>query len=238
MSALDIRTQRVEIDTPDGRFGAYLARPVAGGPAPGIVVLHEIFGINADLRQTCDTLAAAGFVALCPDLFWHQEPGVEMSDASQADWQKGFALYTAFDRDRGIQDIAASMDWLRRQPGAAAKVGVMGYCLGGLMTFLTAARHGADAAVAYYGAETEAYVDEGRTMATPLLMHLADEDEYMPKEAQARIKATLAGNPQAQVHGYPGCSHAFARHRGAHYDAAAATLADGRTLDFLRRRLA
>jgi carboxymethylenebutenolidase len=228
---------KITIGSGEASFEAYLARPDGPGPAPGIVVLHEIFGINADLRQTCDELAAAGFVALCPDLFWRQEPGVELSAGDEAAWKKGFALYTAFDRDLGVDDIALAMAALRDLPGCSGKVGVMGYCLGGLMTFIVAARRGADAAVSYYGAETERYVDAGRDLASPLLVHLAADDEYMDPAAQEHIRSALAANANAQVHRYAGCRHAFARHGGAHYDAAAATLADTRTLDFLRRHL-
>jgi len=113
----------------------------------------------------------------------------------------------------------------------------MGFCLGGLMTFLTAARYGVDAAVAYHGGDTEKYLGEVNGLDAPLLMHLAEEDEFISKPAQAEIKKALASKPNATVYSYPGQHHAFARHNGTHYNAAAAALANGRTSEFLHRRL-
>jgi carboxymethylenebutenolidase len=224
----------ITITTPDGNFSAYLACPTAA-IAPAVVVNQEIFGINADMRETCQELAAQGFIAICPDLFWRQEPGVELSHLS--DWPRALALYQAFDRAKGVADIAATLHAARSLPGASGKVGVMGYCLGGLMTFLTAARCGADAAVAYYGAETDQYVSEGPGITAPLLIHLAEEDEFISKDAQKAIIDALAAHPLVEVHRYPGCKHAFARHGGTHFDAQAAALANGRTQAFLARHL-
>lgn len=225
------------IATPDGNFSAYLARP-AHSPAPAIVVIQEIFGINADMRKTCDDLAAQGYLAICPDLFWRMEPGIDLSDQSEAEWKKGLTLYNAFDVDAGISDIAATMLAARTLPGTSGKVGLLGYCLGGLMSFLTVARKGADAAVAYYGGRTDQYVGEADKLAHPLLMHLAEEDEFISKEAQQVILAALKGHPQIEIHTYPGCSHAFARNGGKHYDAAAAEKANARTLAFFQANLA
>src|SRR6202034_980918 len=122
-------------------------------------------------------------------------------------------------------------------PECTGKVGVLGYCIGGLMTFLTAVRYRVDAAVAYHGGDTEKYLGEVDNLSAPLLMHLGEEDEFISKSAQAEIKTALACKPNATVHSYPGQRHAFARHNGAHYDAAAATLANGRTSEFLHQRL-
>jgi carboxymethylenebutenolidase len=165
------------------------------------------------------------------------EPGVDMSDQSDAEWKKGFALYAAFDYEAGVADIAAAMAAARALPGANGKLGLMGYCLGGLMTFITTARHGADASVVYYGGGTEKHLGEAGNIRNPLLMHLGEEDEYIPRDAREAIVQALADKPLAQVFTYPGCRHAFARHRGAHYDQDAALLANGRTAAFLRRHL-
>lgn len=220
------------IDTADGDFAAHVARPRVT-PAPVVVVLHEVFGVNADIRTTCRELADRGFIAVAPDLFWQQERGVALGTWSEAEWQKGLALYTAYDRDAGVRDIISTIDAVRRMHGASGKVAVMGFCLGGLLAFLTSARGTVDAAVAYHGADTEHYLGEAGGITAPLLMHLADEDEFISKAAQARIKAALAGKPNVAVHSYAGCKHAFARHTGQHYDAAAAALANRRTWDFL-----
>jgi carboxymethylenebutenolidase len=227
----------ITIATPNGDFRAYCARP-ATTPAAAVVVLHEVFGVNADIRQTCDELAALGFIGVAPDLFWRQEAGVDLSSWSDAEWQKGLALYTAYDRDTGVDDVVATMRATGKLPGATGKVAVMGFCLGGLMAFLTAARHPVDACVAYHGGDTEKYLDEANKVAAPMLMHLAEDDEFISPAAQAAIKAAFAGMPNVTIHSYPHCHHAFARHTGLHYVAEAAALANGRTADFLRETLA
>lgn len=227
----------VSIATTDGPMKAYLSRP-AGTPRGAVVVLQEIFGINADMRQTCAWLSDAGFSALCPDLFWRMEPGVELSDGSESEWKRALGLYQAFDRENGVLDAARTLTQARTFAGPAAKVAVMGYCLGGLLTFRTAALHGADAAVAYYGGATEQYLDEASQLHSPLMAHLAGDDKYMPLAAREAITAALSVRPRVEVHVYPGRRHAFARNGGAHYEAGAATLANERTLRFLYQHLA
>ncbi|MBS7458123.1 dienelactone hydrolase family protein [Coralloluteibacterium stylophorae] len=226
----------IRIAGADGAFGAWLAQP-GGRPRAAIVVVQEIFGINDDLRETCARLADEGFLALCPDLFWRLAPGIELSHLDEADWQRALGYYRAFDFDAGVADIAATVAHARTLLGAGGRVGVMGFCLGGLMTFLAAARIPVDAAVAYYGGGTEARLDEADGIRAPLLMHLAEADEFIPPPARAAIVAALAGRADVEVHTYPGCRHAFARNGGAHYDAAAATLANARTDAFLRAHL-
>jgi carboxymethylenebutenolidase len=228
--------QTITVQTEGGEFSAYVARP-AGTSAPTVIVLHEVFGVNNDIRLTCRELAANGFIAMAPELFWRQERGVDLNAWSDEEWQKGLRLYTAYDREAGVRDIVAAVGVAKRSDGANGKVGVMGFCLGGLMTYLTAARHDVGAAVAYHGGDTESYLDEAHAITAPLLMHLAEEDEYIGKAAQARIKAVLADVPNAIVYSYPGQKHAFARHTGIHYNAEAAALANGRTVAFLAEHL-
>jgi carboxymethylenebutenolidase len=227
---------RITIEGRDGAFGAYIARPKAL-PAPAVVVLHEVFGVNADIRKTCDELAEQGFIAVAPDLFWRQEPGVDLSVTSEPDWRHGLRLYQAYDRDAGAKDVKAAAGAIAKLPDCTGKVAVLGYCLGGLMTFLTAVRYSVDAGVAYHGGDTEKYLGEVDGLHAPLLMHLAEEDEFISQSAQAEIKTALAGKPNATVYSYPGQNHAFARHNGAHYNAAAAALANGRTSEFLHQQL-
>ncbi len=206
-------------------------------PAPAVVVLHEVFGVNADIRKHCDELAEQGFIGVAPDLFWRQEPGVDLSVTSEPDWQHGLRLYQAYDRDAGVEDVKDTADAVAKLPESTGKVAVLGYCLGGLMTFLTAVRHDVDAAVVYHGGDTEKYLGEVDGLHAPLLMHLGEEDEFISKPAQVEIKAALAGKPNATVFSYPGQCHAFSRHNGAHYNAAAAALANGRTSEFLNQQL-
>src|ERR1700689_933500 len=206
-------------------------------PAATVVVLQELFGVNADIRKTCDELAEQGFIATAPDLFWRQEPGVDLGVTSEADWQHGLRLYQAYDRDAGVRDVKDTVNAVAKLPGCTGRVGVLGYCLGALMVFLTAVREGVDAGVAYHGGDTEKYLGEIDGRNAPMLMHLAEEDEFISKAAQADIKAALANKADATVYSYPGQNHAFTRHNGAHYNAAAAALANGRTSEFLHQKL-
>lgn len=227
----------IEITVPDGIFAAYRAIPSAL-PAPAVVVLHEVFGVNADMRETCDALAAHGFIAMCPDLFWRQQPGTDLDVRSEADWQTGLGLYQAFDRDLGVEDIAATVRAAASLAGATGKVGVLGYCLGGLLTFLAAARLQIDAAVAFHGADTERYLGEADAISAPMLLHFAGDDEFMPEPARTAISMALIDHDNIEVFTYAGCRHAFSRHNGAHYNAATAALANGRTWYFLAKWLA
>jgi len=228
---------QIRIEGRYGAFAAYIARPKTV-PAPAVIVLQELFGVNADIRKHCDELAEHGYLAVAPDLFWRQEPGVDLRVTSEADWQHGLRLYSAYDRDAGVRDIKDTIDAVRTLPECNSKVALLGYCLGALMVFMTAVRNdGIDAAVWYHGGDTEKYLGEVDGLHAPLLMHLAEEDEFISKAAQAEIKAALAKKPNATVYSYPGQSHAFSRHNGAHYNAAAAHLANGRTSEFLNGQL-
>lgn len=222
------------IAVPDGNFKAYLARPVSGARGTAIVVIQEIFGINDDMRATCDHFAQLGFTAICPDLYWRQEPDVELTDKSEAEWKKALALYQAFDVDKGVADLDATIQFTRMLDGIRGGVGTVGYCLGGLLAYLTAVRTNADAAVSYYGVGIEKHLGEAATLTRPLLMHIAEEDEFVPAQARARIIEALSAKPNVEIHTYPGCMHAFARNAGVHYVAEAAELANARTTAFFQ----
>jgi carboxymethylenebutenolidase len=175
------------IESPDGTFRAYISRP-AKLPAPAVVVLQELFGVNADIRATCNELSAEGFIAIAPDLFWRQEPGVDLDVRSEAAWQRGLQLYAAYNRDAGARDIMETVRTAVELPESTGKVALHGYCLGALMAFITAARYEVDAAVAYHGGDTEKYLGEVGGLEAPLLMHLGEEDEFISKAAQPRSK--------------------------------------------------
>jgi carboxymethylenebutenolidase len=230
-------SRRHTISTADGSFTAYEARPEGSGPFPGVVVIQEIFGVNAVMRETCDALARQGFLAVCPDLFWRIEPGVDITDHSEAEWKKAFALYNAFDIDKGIEDIQATIDHVRAHPDCTGKVGAVGYCLGGLLAFLTATRTDADAAVAYYGVGIDSRLAEAEKLTRPLLLHIAEEDGFVPKTAQEQIKSELHNLTGVQIFSYPGRDHGFARQGGQHFHQQDAGLANERSVEFLRRAL-
>lgn len=228
--------ETLTIKTPDGDFSAYVARPAAA-KAPAVVVIQEIFGVNAVMRGIADELAAAGYLAVCPDLFWRIEPGIDITDQSEAEWKQAFQLYQAFDVEQGVEDIAATIAAVRADPGCSGKVGAVGFCLGGLLAYLTATRTDADGCVAYYGVGIENFTDEAGKLTHPLLVHIAEEDEFVPKEAQAAIVRALGVHPLVDIHTYPGRNHAFARQGGAHYDAGDAAKAQGGTLAFFSETL-
>ena len=226
----------VTVQVPDGSFSAYLAAPV-GNSGPGILVCQEIFGVNKVMREICDGLAAAGYFALCPDIFWRQEPGVDITDQSEEEWAKAFELFQGFDADKGIDDLAASLEALRSLPGCSGKAGVVGYCLGGKLAYLMAARSSCDCSVAYYGVGLNDLIGEASAIRKPLLMHIAGKDEFVPPEAQEVIKAGLSGHPQVTIADYPDMDHAFCRVGGAHYDADNADRANARTAAFFENHL-
>jgi carboxymethylenebutenolidase len=228
--------ERTTIKTADGTFEAYVARP-SRSPAPAVVVIQEIFGVNKVMRDITDSLAAEGFLAVCPDLFWRIEPGIDITDQSEAEWKRAFELFNAFDVDKGVEDIAATIDAVRSDPGCSGKVGAVGFCLGGLLAFLTATRTDADASVAYYGVGIEGRVAEAEKLGRPLMLHIAEEDQFVPKAAQQVILKALKDHPLIEVHTYAGRDHAFARAGGEHYHEADAKLAGGRTLNFFQKHL-
>ena len=229
--------QTLEIQTADGAFSAYVAKP-AQTPAPAILVIQEIFGVNQVMRDICDDYAAQGYLVVCPDLFWRIEPGVDITDQSEAEWKKAFELMNAFDPDQGVRDIRVVIDTVRAHGDCSGKVGAVGFCLGGLMAFLTATRTDADASVSYYGVGIEQRTGEAERLARPLMMHIAEQDQFVPKAAQELIMGALKNHPQVQIHTYAGRDHAFARKGGEHYDPADAKLANERTLAFFKANLA
>ncbi len=226
----------VTIQGPDGSFAGYLAKP-GSGKGPGIVVIQEIFGVNQGLRDIADGLASRGFFALVPDLFWRLKPGVELSDKTDAEWKEAFGYLQRFDMDKGVADIQTAISFLRTVPGATGKVGALGYCLGGQLAFLSATRTDADAAVGYYGIRLADHLKEAANIKRPLLLHIAEADEFTPPAAQKQIETTLAKNSQVTLHTYPMMGHAFARVGGKHYDKANAELANIRSATFFKQHL-
>jgi carboxymethylenebutenolidase len=226
----------IPIRTDGGDFRALCVLP-ATVPAPAVIVLHEIYGINLDIKETCRWIASQGYIALSPDLFWRDAPGLSLSNWTDSELRTGLRLYAAYSRDRGVTDISKTLQVARTLPESSGLVGMMGFCLGGLMAFLATARVGTDASVVYYGGEIDKYVAESRCIKTPLLMHFGEEDACIPADARRLIIESVEENPSVRVFTYPRGMHGFARHQGTHYDLAAAGLANGRTLNFLERHL-
>ncbi|HXJ00179.1 MAG TPA: dienelactone hydrolase family protein [Micropepsaceae bacterium] len=228
--------KNLTIQGPDGSFGAYLASP-ATGHGPGVIVIQEIFGVNAVVRQICDAHAARGRFALAPDLFWRLEPGIQLTDKTQEDWGKALGLMQRYDVDKGIVDIQTAITYLRTVSGVSGKVGTVGYCLGGQLAFLAGTRTDSDANVGYYGVNLQNRLGEAGKIKKPLMLHIADKDAYSPPEARKQVIDTLKGNSLVTIHVYPEMDHAFAREGGEHYDKACADLANTRTDTFFRQHL-
>lgn len=219
-----------------GGFTGYLAAPDAKS-APGVVLIQEIFGVNQVMRELADGLAAQGYLVLCPDIFWRQEPGIQITDQSEEEWKKAFQLFQGFDVDKGVDDLIATLDHLRGLDGCNGKAGAVGYCLGGKLAYLMAARSDADCSVGYYGVGIEELTGEAGGISRPLLLHIAKQDGFVPPEAQATVHAALDGNANVTLYDYEGADHAFARRGGEHYDRAATELANRRTADFFAAHL-
>jgi carboxymethylenebutenolidase len=217
-------------------FGAYCAMPPSGN-GPGLIVIQEIFGVNANMRQICDDYAAKGYVAVCPDLFWRQERNVQITDKTEAEWAKAFELYKGFDVEAGVRDLLSTLAYLRKMPGCNGKVGAVGFCLGGRLAFLMSTRSDVDVSVGYYGVELDKYTDEIYDIRTPLMLHMAELDQFVPETARAKIARAAARNPIVVVHLYNGVDHAFARIGGKHFNKEAAELANLRTQELLFKTL-
>jgi carboxymethylenebutenolidase len=220
-----------------GSFSAYLATPKSG-KGPGIVLIQEIFGVNKVMRDLADGFAAQGHTVMCPDLFWRQEPGIQITDKTQEEWNKAFSLYQGFNVEKGVDDLKATLAALRKHPACSGKVGSVGYCLGGKLAYLMATRTDADANVGYYGVGIQDSLGEAKSIKKPLLLHVAAKDQFVPPEAQAKVKDALKANSLVTIYTYNEQDHAFARVGGQHYDKGAADQANERTAQFFKKHLA
>lgn len=231
-------SEQVQIPAYDGQgaIPAYVARPT-GTPSAAIIVIPEIFGVNPGIRQKCDKWAEMGYLAVAPDIFWRFAPGVELNPDVDAELQQAFGYFQQYDATDGVYDIEATIKWLRGTQGVA-KVGCAGYCLGGRLAYMAAARTDIDASVGYYGVMIDTMLDEAHAIANPLMLHIPTADHFVDETAQAAIHAALDSHPKVTLHDYAGLDHGFAAEMGNRRDEAGAQLADGRTVEFLKANLA
>ena len=224
----------IRITSKDGKtFGGYIAYPETDHKMPGVIVIQEIFGVNANVISVCENLAQAGYIALAPDLFWRQKPGVVLDDKIEADWKDAFQYFNGFDVDLGIEDLKSTLTFLRKDKKCTGSVGTLGYCLGGKLAYLMGTRSDADCNVSYYGVGIQDLLGEAKNIKKPFFLHVAENDEYVPIAAQKKIMQALNDLDGVEVDVYPNVDHAFARVGGAHYDKEAAHQANYRTADFL-----
>jgi carboxymethylenebutenolidase len=219
-------------------FGAYRAAP-EGVAKAAIIVIQEIFGVNPGIQAKCDNWASQGYLALAPDLFWRLKPGVELNPDIGSEFQTALELMGKFNQDQGVRDIEATIHVAREEIGGEtrAKVGCVGYCLGGRLAFMTAARTDIDASVGYYGVGIDGLLGEKHAIPHPVMLHIPTADGFVPGEAQAAMHAGLDDHSKVTLHDYEGLDHGFATEFGNRRDDEAATLADSRTTAFFAENL-
>lgn len=225
----------VQIPSLDGSFFTGYAATPPGGNGPGLLVIHEIFGLCDALRAQCDAFAARGYIALCPDLFWRTRE--KDKPEKETDWDEAARLYKSFDIEAGLRDLLASLAFLRQTPGCGGKVGAIGACLGGRLAFLLASRSDIDCGIGYYGVGLDSHLDEVHDIRVPFMLHLGEMDKLLPAPVQKKVLRSLARNPLIEVHTYPGADHGFARVAGTAFHPAAAALAEKRSYDLLAKVL-
>ncbi len=223
----------------DALFPAYLVAPVGAAKA-AIIVIPEIFGVNAGIRQKCDRLANDGYLAIAPDIFWRFAPGVELNPDVEAQLQEAFGYFGQYDADDGAKDIEAAIHAIRGGISGhppVQNVGCVGYCLGGRLAYMAATRTDISASVGYYGVMIDQMLGESHAIAHPLMLHIPTADHFVGPEAQAAIHAGLGNHPKVTLHDYEGLDHGFAAEMGNRRNEAGAALADSRTAAFFAEHL-
>lgn len=220
------------IPTLDGKstIPAYIMKP-AGTPRGAIIVIQEIFGVNPGIAKKTEDWAAAGYLAVAPDVFWRQQPRLEFNPDIPEEFQQAVGYMMKHDFDLGIQDVEAAIHWIRRDQGVAS-VGLEGYCMGGKVAYMAAARTDIDASVGYYGVGIDQMLNESHAIAKPLLLHVPTADGFVPPDAQKAMHAGLDANAHTTIHDYEGLDHGFADTFGARRNLAGAKLAEKRTAEF------
>ncbi|MFM0205387.1 dienelactone hydrolase family protein [Paraburkholderia fungorum] len=227
-------SKKIKITSDDSQFDAWLALPESGS-GPAIVLLQEIFGVNAEMREVAALYASEGYVVLVPDLFHQFEPNIELG-YSEADHARAYDYYQRFDIARGVADIRATVDYARSMPESNGKVGALGFCLGGKLAYLAAAECGVDCAVGYYGVGIQDSLDVASRIACPLVLHFGETDALNPPQALDAIKGALGDMPNVKLYVYPEAGHAFNR-SGPTFVRTAAMPAHTRSLQVLRKTL-
>lgn len=232
---MSVTTQWIEIDSADGKFGAYLAIPHTC-KGPGIVLIQEIFGVNEHIRSVAEQYAADGYLVIAPDLFWRSGHRIELG-YDEAGWKRAVELMNATDVGKAQTDIELAIDALKAQPGLDGGIASIGYCFGGLLSYHTAANGLVDVAIAYYGGGIQNHLDRADEIEVPLLMHFGEQDSHIPLDAVEKIAERFDTNDNVEIVVYPEAEHGFnCSHRDS-YNQRAAAEAHGNTLIFLGQEL-
>ncbi len=230
-------SRKITINAQDGGiFSGYLGTP-ASGSGPGILVLQEIFGVSSHIRSVVDRWAEEGYVALAPDLFWRLKPGVDLG-FSPDDVKTARELGGRFDVDQGVRDMGDAIAAMKALPEFKGKVGAVGYCLGGRLAFLAAARLGVDAAVSYYGTRMDGHLDEVKSIRCPIMFHFGGTDAAVPPQTRDKIRSAFSAHDDAEFYVYADAGHAFNNDRRVEaFNPFAAQLARSRSIGLFRRTL-
>lgn len=219
----------------DAQIPLYLAHP-SGGAKAAIIVIPEIFGVNEGIAKKCDAWAEQGYLAAAPDIFWRFAPGEEYNPDIEDEFHKALENMGKYDAEQGVRDLEAVIHFLKDQ--GADKVGAVGFCLGGRMAYMMAARTDVSASVGYYGVMIDQMLNESHAIANPLMLHIPTGDHFVGPEAQKAMHEGLGPNNHVTLHDYVGLDHGFAAESGSRRDEAGAQLADQRTSDFFAEHLA
>lgn len=233
---MTIKTEQLTITNADGSFQGYFAAPESG-PAPGVVVIQEIFGVNSHIRSVVDRFAEAGYVALAPDIFWRIEPGIELGYTPD-DVSKGRELKGKMNMDEVIEDVRATFSVLAAHPQCRGeRQGIVGYCYGGLITFTAAARLNPACASSYYGGGIVEYIDEADQISCPIQFHFGEKDGAIPLDQVEQVRNAVSNKANAEVFVYEGAGHGFHCDQRGSYDAGSADIAWQRTLELFSKHL-
>ncbi len=219
-----------------GSFSALVVEPKAT-PTGAVVLIQEIFGVNEAMRAAAAQIADLGFVAVCPDLFWRMQPGIDLTDQTEAEWKQAMDYLGKFDQAKGVDDLKATVAAVRTMPGCNGRVGTVGYCLGGRLAVMMATGSDADVNVSYYGVGIDDQIPHFGTIQAPLVMHIAGEDGFFPADKRAAVVKAAEGAPHVRAFNYAGADHGFARVAGNHWSGLAAAIANGRTAEALAAAL-
>ena len=226
----------IDIKAQDGgKFQGYLSLPPqarSGGKGPGIVLIQEIFGVNAHMRGVADQYASDGYTVLAPDVFWRVQPMVDLGYGAQ-DRDQGIGYMQKMDFVAAVKDLAAAVDTLRGLRECGGKVASIGYCMGGLLSYLCAANAGVDAAVCYYAGGVHNKLGEAAKIDCPILFHFGGNDAHISAAAVESVRQAFAGRDNARIDVYPGAEHGFNCWDRPAYNQQSAALARGRSLSFL-----
>ena len=233
---MSTKSETVTITSAGGTFEGYFAAP-EGKTSPGVVVIQEIFGVNSHIRSVVDRLSDAGYAALAPDVFWRVEPGIQLGYAPD-DVTAGREIRAKIEVDDTVEDVRATFEALGARPECKSqKLGIVGFCYGGLITYLSAVRHQPACASAYYGGGIPNYLGEVNGLTAPIQFHFGDQDSGIPMEHVDQIREATKDNGTAEVFVYEGAGHGFHCDQRGSYDAPSAKVAWERTLALFAQHL-